>query len=173
MQKSKVFYFLDGSNYPVPFDTCRGCFMKENKLSLPPHITPVYEDEAVIVQQDAEWPIPAFYIISIKEHIGSIMDIDDEVVKRIAIILKRVREGLRVCFGVERAQVYHEEKIINPHFHVWVLPLWPGIMREHNIQPKIYEANIKKYIDFFSFENEKDKILKCNIKMRDFLSKFQ
>lgn len=161
--------FLDGSFYDVETPYCRGCFMEKNNNILPNYIEPIYDDGNVIVRQDAEWPIPAFYIISIHKHIGSFDKLDVMTRKKICTILYLVRKGIRENFGVERAQIYHEEKLNNPHFHIWVLPLWEKIMKKNKIQPKIYESNVKKYIDLFKFEITKDDILKYNIIMKKYI----
>lgn len=165
----KKLRFLDGRYFNVEEPYCRGCFMDNNPEKLPLYIEPIYDDGNVIVRQDAEWPIPAFYIISIHNHIGSYDKLDNETRKKIGEILYLVRKGIREKFGIERAQIYHEEKLNSPHFHIWVLPLWKRIMEKYKIQPKIYESNVKKYIDLFEFEDEKNNILNCNKIMREYI----
>lgn len=161
--------FLDGSYFDVNEPYCRGCFMEKNKNVLPIYIEPIYDDGNVIVRQDAEWPIPAFYIISIHRHIGSYDEIDRRTREKIGEVLYWIRKGIRENFKIKRAQIYHEEKINTPHFHIWVLPLWDNVMENYSIQPKIYESNVKEYIDLFDFCNEKDNILRCNEIMREYL----
>jgi diadenosine tetraphosphate (Ap4A) HIT family hydrolase len=166
----KRLFFLDGSYYDVEEPYCRGCFMNHNEHLMPFYIYPVFERDGVVVRQDAEWPIPGFYIISIREHIGSFDCIDAKTRAMICELLFWIRKGIREKLGVERAQIYHEEKISSPHFHIWILPLWEDIMSKTGIQPKIYESNIKQYIDSFHFEETKGKILKCNEIMKEFLN---
>lgn len=164
----KTLKFLDGTSYEVDEPYCRGCFMLKNDHLMPKYIDPIYYDGNVIVRQDAEWPIPAFYIVSIKDHIGCFDKLDEETRNKINNAIYLVRKGIRECFGIERAQIYHEEKISSPHFHVWILPLWEDTMNKIGVQPKIYESNVKKYIDSFSFDENKDKILECNKKMKEY-----
>lgn len=161
--------FLDGSYFDVEEPYCRGCFMEQNNNLLSKYIDPIYDDGNVVVRQDAEWPIPAFYIISIHNHIGSYDQLDSNTRDKIGQLLYIIRKGIRKNFGIERAQIYHEEKHSRPHFHIWVLPLWEQVMVENKIQPKIYESNIKKYIELFNFENEKNKILQCNEIMKKYI----
>ena len=165
----KRLHFLDGSYYDVDEPYCRGCFMDKNKNLISNYIEPIYDDGDVIVRQDAEWPIPAFYIISIHQHIGSYDCLNNSTRKKINELLFWVRKGIRDNFGDVRAQIYHEEKLSNPHFHIWVLPLWEDVMKKNNIYPKIYESNIKKYIDLFKFEDYKDTIILYNNKMIAYL----
>ena len=145
--------------------------MLQNENLMPKYIEPIYDDGNIIIRQDAEWPIPAFYIVSINNHIGSFDQLDEVTRYKITNAIYFVRKGIRENFGIERAQIYHEEKISSPHFHVWILPLWEDQMQKIGIQPKIYESNVKKYIDSFSFNETKNKILECNKKMKLFLKK--
>lgn len=168
-EKMKLLKFLDGSSYLVDEPYCRGCFMNLNADKMPKCIDPVFDNGTVVVRQDAEWPIPAFFIISIKKHIGAFDLLDQKTRRELSDALYFVRKGLREVFGINRAQIYHEEKISSPHFHIWVLPLWEDVMEKYNIQPKIYESNVKKYIDIFNFESNKEKILECNKKMKEYL----
>lgn len=166
----KRLFFLDHSYYDVEEPYCRGCFMEQNAEKLPVHINPIYDDKKIVIRQDAEWPIPAFYIISIHEHIGAFDKLDTETRTKVAEALYWVRKGIRENFRIERAQIYHEEKISSPHFHIWVLPLWKDVMEKFNIQPKIYESNVREYIGLFDFEKNKQKILQCNQIMRQYLN---
>ena len=165
----KRLFFLDHSYYDVTEPYCRGCFMEQNSEKLPIYIKPIYDNGNVVIRQDAEWPIPAFYIISIHEHIGTYDKLNTETRFKICEALYWVRRGIREKFGIDRAQIYHEEKISNPHFHVWVLPLWNEVIKKYNIYPKIYEANVKEYIDLFQFEENKSRILECNKIMEEYL----
>lgn len=144
--------------------------MNDNDSILPSEITPVIENEEIIVRQDAEWPVPAFYIVSLREHIGSIADVSVELAGSIGICLHHVRRLMRTEFGIERAQIYHEEKILSPHFHAWILPLWNPVLSQYHIAPKIYDANIRAYIDLFRYEDTKRSIINCNTVMAKGLS---
>lgn len=166
----RKFNFIDGVSYDVMDNECRGCFMVKNEDKMSDLLNPIYKNKGIVVRQDAEWPIPAFYIVSIDEHIGSISDLDDRLCIEIILIIKKIRKGLKDLFGIDRAQIYHEEKINAPHFHIWILPLWNDVMKKNNIYPKIYESNVKQYIDLFKYESTKKKIKECNEKMKKYLS---
>ena len=168
----KIFHQLDGSSYKVPADTCRGCWMNENPNKLPKEISPIWQDEDIIIRQDIEWPIPAFFIVSLRKHISSIADLPPEVSAKLFKMITLVRKGMKDVLGIKRVQLYHEEKINNPHIHFWLLPLWPDIMEINNIFPKIYEGNVKQYIDLFKFTDTKDEIIKNNKLMKEYLEKF-
>ena len=165
----KVFRFLDGSSYEVRDDACRGCFMHSHESELSHLLSPLVQTESVEVRQDAEWPIPGFYIVSLRKHIGTIADVSAPVAAELWRWVYVVRLGMKEVLGIDRAQIYSEEKIVAPHFHVWLLPLWPNVSASSGIYPKIYEANVKDYIDLFRFESEAQRIENCNSLLRGFL----
>ncbi len=59
-----------------------------------------------------------------------------------------------------------EERIIEPHLHIWMLPLWPNVMKHKNIDPKVWNSNILQYMTSFSYEENKAAIIQYNDKMR-------
>ena len=95
----KIFHQLDGSSYKVPADTCRGCWMNENPNKLPKEISPIWQDEDIIIRQDIEWPIPAFFIVSLRKHISSIADLPPEVSAKLFKMITLVRKGMKDVFG--------------------------------------------------------------------------
>lgn len=164
-----MFYFIDGHAVEVSEDACRGCYIEKHRESLPIHLKPVIENAEIAVRQDAEFPVPGFYIISLRRHIQSIADVDGELAAQLGLCVHYVRKGMKECLGINRAHIYLEEKIVGPHYHTWLLPLWEDVMEEHDIDPKIWLGNVKKYIDLFQYEQEKDKILLFNQRLREYL----
>lgn len=55
-----------------------------------------------------------------------------------------------------------EEKWVEPHVHVWMLPLWQDVMQRNNIDPKIWNSNILEYIQLFTYEENKMTIRRFN-----------
>lgn len=55
-----------------------------------------------------------------------------------------------------------EEKWVEPHVHVWLLPLWQDVMQRNNIDPKIWNSNILEYIQLFTYEENKMTIRRFN-----------
>lgn len=136
MKKIKL---LDGSIIETN-EKCKGCFLLKNKIC--DYLTPIYETEEIIVNQDMEYPIPAFYIISTKTHIASIYDMNESTRKQVLDTIYLIRVALKKCLGIERVTIIHEEKDNLSHFHIWMLPIW---------------------------EENKEKIIECNDKMKAFL----
>lgn len=170
MTNTKIFEHMDGSSYTVPEETCRGCWINDNPTKLPLECDPIWENKDIIVRQDPECPIPAFYIVSLRNHISSIADIDPEISAKLFETIAKVRYGMKEVLGIERVHLYYEERVKNPHAHFWLLPLWPEKMEKHNIVPKIYKGNIKAYIDLFKYEETKDDMISCNKKMKEFFN---
>ena len=84
--------FLNGEYFEVSDDTCRGCFLnKVESKELGLYLDPVYVDEYISIRQDAECALPGFYIVSLNQHIGSLMDIEDVILCKLWIAIKMVR----------------------------------------------------------------------------------
>lgn len=161
----KKFKILDG-NIVESNEECRSCFLIKNKVS--EYLNPIYENPKIIVSQDMEYPIPAFYIVSTKKHISNLYEMDNELRNEISNTIYLIRKALKECLGIERVTIIHEEKDNSAHFHIWILPIWKNI--KEKINPRIIKNNIEYYMNFFDFENNKEKIMECNNKMRNFLN---
>ena len=162
MKKIKL---LDGKSIEMT-EKCKGCFLLKNNICN--YLTPIYETEKIIVNQDMEYPIPAFYIISTKKHIASIYNMDTKTRQQISDTMYLIRTALIKCLEVERVTIIQEEKDNSSHFHIWMLPIWKNI--KEDINPRVIKNNIEHYMNLFNFEENKEKILECNDKMRKFLN---
>lgn len=168
--RTKTLDFIGGVNFTVEEGTCRGCFMNDHERQLPAILSPILDDGHFTVRQDAEWPVPGFLVVAVRQHIGTIADLDLESVRRLGILLHFVRRGMREALGLRSVQIYQEDKLVNAHLHFWLLPLWPNVIERHAINPRIYESNLRKYLELFSYEVERDGIRRCNIEMARFLA---
>lgn len=166
--KTKVFYQLDGTSYEVPEFICRGCWMNENSDKLPTLVNPLWENENIIIRQDVEWPIPAFFIISVRNHVESMAMLSENTAMDLFRGLYFVRKGMYEMFNIQKVSVFHEEKPTNAHVHYWMLPIWNHVLKD-GFFPKIYLGNIKQYIDLFKYEDTKEEIKYCNQIMRKYL----
>lgn len=162
--------FLDGSAVIVPEDTCRGCLMNEMDGQLPDLLDPVFDDGTITVRQDAEWAVPGFMVVGIRQHIGSLDRMDPGLAMRVIMITRMVRAGMRDVLGLHAVQMYQEEKLVRPHFHLWMLPLWPDVMVTHDINPRIYESNITEYLSKFDLTQDEDAVRHCAAKLRRHLA---
>ncbi|MCL4397426.1 hypothetical protein M1403_00095 [Patescibacteria group bacterium] len=174
----RIVGFLDGSYWFVDEDECRGCLMQTRKNEMPEHMVPVFEDRDVMVVQDAEFPVPGFYVIAPKAHIRSISDFSPELAMKMGLVTSLTRKGMRDELGIEFAEIYHEERIKNSHYHHWILPCWDYALRRSGSIPTIFPSreqgynhlspNIVNYLRSFSFEEENKKILEFNTKMQNY-----
>lgn len=152
----------------VEDSTCRGCFLENRKLDIV-ELEPIWFDDFFIIRQDAECPVPGFYIISTKQHIHTIGDLTVEQASELGVIQNRLRQVMLDYLGIERLHVILEERMVEPHLHIWLLPLWTDVMKRYRIDPKVWNSNIYQYISFFSYEDNRNTILKYNQIMRDYL----
>lgn len=161
--------FLDGPTLTVPVDTCRGCLMNERETTLPELLSPIFDDGCVTVRQDAEWAVPGFMVVGVRPHTGALDQMSVDVAERLARITRRVRQGMRDALGLQTVQMYQEEKLRRAHYHLWMLPLWPEVVATHEINPRIYESNIARYLSLFSMATHGDQVRGCVREMREYL----
>jgi diadenosine tetraphosphate (Ap4A) HIT family hydrolase len=161
--------FLGGPSHLVHEDTCRGCFMNLAERELPDILAPVYDDGLITVRQDAEWAVPGFMVVGVRPHIGSLDEMELPLVGRLARVTHFVRRAMRERLGLTAVQMYQEEKLDRPHFHTWMLPLWPDTMAAHGINPRIYESNVARYLTLFDLDSHETAIRRCSGEVRGFL----
>jgi diadenosine tetraphosphate (Ap4A) HIT family hydrolase len=161
--------FLGGPSHLVHEDTCRGCFMNLAERELSDLLAPVYDDGLITVRQDAEWAVPGFMVVGVRQHIGSLDEMNLQLVGRLARVTHFVRRAMRERLGLTAVQMYQEEKLDRPHFHTWMLPLWPDTMSAHRINPRIYESNIARYLTLFALDSHEAAIRRCSGEVRSFL----
>lgn len=94
------------------FFTCIGgkknfqCFLSDNWMSKGQFITthenelddclkPIYENNGIVVRQDAKYAIPGFYIVSPKEHFSNIHDMPATMFQRCMFIAQNVKKDYR------------------------------------------------------------------------------
>ncbi|WP_157882141.1 hypothetical protein [Streptomyces rubellomurinus] len=162
--------FLGGPSRLVHEDTCRGCFMNLAERELPDILAPVYDDGVITVRQDAEWAVPGFMVVGVRPHIGALDEMELPLVERLGRVTHFVRRAMRERLGLAAVQMYQEEKLDRPHFHMWMLPLWPDTMAAHGINPRIYESNIARYLTLFALDSHEKEIRRCADEVRDFLT---
>jgi hypothetical protein len=107
-------------------------------------------------------------IISVKQHIGSIGDLDLDTVRRVGMLAHFLRRGMAERLGLKRVHMYQEE-YQGSHFHLWLLPLWPDVLKRAAMDPRIHESNVTEYLDLFSFQAEKERIERCRSELADYL----
>lgn len=165
----RYFDFIGGTKelrcFIVPEETPRNEFIEKNEDLLDPCLKPIYKNQGIIVKQDASFPLPGFYIVCPTKHYRSLDEMDEVTHLRLFFILREIRRGMREVLGIEHAHVFYEEKANKScNVHYWILPIQDIVK-----YPRIYELDVKKYLEQFSFTKERDNILDFNQKMIAFI----
>ncbi len=162
--------FLGGTKelrcFLVPFDYPRCDFFKEYFHLLDKCLKPIYSNKGIFVRQDASFPVPGLYIVSYDEQFSAFDFIDDNTYMRTSLVIKKIREGMRSCLGINYIHMHYEEKKEKScNVHYWLMPI------DQVETPIIFKLNIMDYLRGFSFAKEREKILEYNEKMEQFLQK--
>ena len=163
--------FLGSNPLSVAENACRGCVMNEVEPMLSDLLAPVYDDGTITVRQDAEWPVPGFMVVAVRPHLGALDQMDLALVHRLATVTRCVRRAMRQELELAAVQTYQEDKVDRPHYHSWMLPLWPGEMARHAINPRIYESNIAQYLGLFQLREYEARVRACSQLIAEHLDK--
>ncbi len=150
----------------------KGEFLDKFTNEIDDVLAPVYEDEDLVVRQDAKYAIPGFYIVSPKKHYRSIDKMPQEYFDHCMIIAKRVKENVAEL-GVETSHIYHDEKYLKPaSVHFWILPLPRN--PELTSQLSIYSKDIWTYLDTYPrFSETYKQIRDYNDHMRQAMNQYR
>ena len=159
------------------------CFLESNKLSranfmkkyldkLDECHIPIYEDEDIIVRQDAQIAIPGFYIVATQNIYKNITQMEIDMYQRCLYFVSLVRQKLKDNFGIERVYMYYDEHYKKPSStHFWVMPIYEKVVKENNLNATILTNDIWRYQELFEFCKTKDAIYEINNTMRKVLKK--
>lgn len=149
----------------LPKEFPRGKFMDEHEDLLDERLTPIYKHKGICVRPDSSFPIPGFYIVSPIEHYRSMDEMSALDNLRTFFIIRTIRKAMRDVLGIKFIYMFYEEKIKkHGDVHYWLLPIYD--ISEDNI---LLRLDIEKYLNKFEFNNEKDRILDFNNKLRDYI----
>lgn len=176
--EKRTLHFFYGDSWVVGVNDCRGCLMQLRREEMDELMRPIYEDGDVWVIQDAEFAVPGFYVIGTKKHLASTADFSTFIALKVGLITSLTRKGMRDLLGIKFAEIYHEERMNNSHYHSWILPCWDYAVKRSGCMPTIFPSKVFKYSNFaadvvnylraFDFIDEKEKILKFNTVMREY-----
>ncbi|MDB5162486.1 MAG: hypothetical protein JWN28_93 [Candidatus Saccharibacteria bacterium] len=147
----------------------KGEFLDMFEDELDEALSPVYEDETLVVRQDAKYAIPGFYIVSPKEHFRSIAEMPQEVFNHAMLTVKRIKQQL-VTVGINESHIYNDEKYKSPaSAHFWVLPLHQPVDGQ-DLNRTIYSKDIWTYLNTYpKFQYTKQEILRYNNHVKELL----
>lgn len=161
--------FLDGSEHLTADNGCRGCLMRRLADALPGLIAPLYDDGEVLVQQDAEWPVPGFMVAATVRHYESLDVMPVTTAQRLMLVMQRTRAAMRAHLDVRRVHIYWEEQLGASHVCVRLLPIWEDRMHASK-PPRMSFSNIQEYLNSFTVQADAAAIKRCNEVLRRALS---
>lgn len=128
---------------------------------------PIYEDDDIIICQDAQIAIPGFYIVATKEKYKRFSSMDINTYKKCLMYSSLIRKALKENFGIKRVFMYYDEHYKkNSSTHFWIMPIYEDVLKNNNLEPSILNYDVWKYQDLFEFQYNSKKIYEINEKMR-------
>lgn len=148
----------------------RAEFMQQYQTLLDPCHIPVYEDNEIVIRQDAQIPIPGFYIVATKQNFRKVSSMDLETYQKCLRYSALVKQGLKSEFGIDRVYMYYDEHYTKPSStHFWVMPIYEEVLLENSLNATILNYDIWKYQELFEFQNSKENIYEINDGMKKVL----
>jgi diadenosine tetraphosphate (Ap4A) HIT family hydrolase len=165
----RYFDFIGGTKefrcFVAPEDMPRNKFMADNEERFDECLKHVYKNNGIIVKQDASFALPGFYIVSHLHHYHSLDEFDEVTHLRMFFILREIRKGMRERLGIQNIHIYYEERAVVSHnVHYWLVPITD--IEKH---PRLYNFDVKKYLDQFLFSQNRDRIMQCNNLMKKYI----
>lgn len=150
----------------------RALFMEKYLEKLDKCHIPIYEDDDIIIRQDAQIAIPGFFIVATKNNFKNIIQMDLETYQKCLYFVCLIRKELKESFDIKQAYMYYDEHYHKPSStHFWVMPLYEEVVKTNNLNPTILSNDIWKYQDLFEFSKTKNDIYKINQEMKKVLAK--
>lgn len=150
----------------------RAEFMKKYLYQIDPCHLPIYEDQDILIRQDAQIAIPGFYIVATKNNYRKISEIDLELYQKCLYFVALLRKKLLESFDIQRAFMYYDEHYKKPSStHFWVMPIYEDVLFKHNLHPTILTSEVWHYQDLFEFQHTKEDIYRINDGMKRILRK--
>lgn len=161
--KKRYLEFLGGTKqyrcYIVDKDLPRCDFYKNNSELVSEFLQPIYKNHGIVVAQDNTFPIPGFYILSYDKQYNSIDELPNSLTIRTASLIKELRKIMREKLNIQYVNIYYEEKNSKSNnVHYWILPK----TNSTNLRNKLYELDLKSYLESFKLQENKSNIIKFN-----------
>lgn len=150
----------------------RALFMEKYLENLDKCHIPIYEDDDIIIRQDAQIAIPGFYIVATKNNFKNIIQMDLETYQKCLHFVSLIRKELKDIFDIKQAYMYYDEHYRKPSStHFWIMPIYEEVIKSNNLNPTILSNDIWKYQDLFEFSQTKNDIYRINQDMKKVLTK--
>lgn len=150
----------------------RGEFMEQYASMLDEALNPVYEDNDIVIRQDAKIALPGFYIVATKRRYDRITDMPLETYIKCMNYTKKISKCIRKEMkSDDKIYIYYDEHYKKPmSTHFWVMPIYKKYLDKYDIEATILKKDIWYYQDIFKFIFTKDDIYKYNNLIREQLT---
>lgn len=167
-KEKRYLEFLGGTKqyrcYIVDKDLPRCDFYKYNSELISEFLQPIYKNHGIVVAQDNTFPIPGFYILSYDKPYNSVDELPNSLAIRTTSLIKEIRKIMRKKLNIKYVNIYYEEKSSKSNnVHYWILPKTGAI----DLKNKLYELDLKSYLESFKLQENKSKIIKYNKLIKD------
>lgn len=143
-------------------------FYKYNSDLISEFLQPIYKNRGIVVAQDNTFPIPGFYILSYEKQYNSIDELPTSLALRTTSLIQEIRKIMREKLKIKFVNIYYEEKNAKSNnVHYWIMPKTDKI----NSKDKLYELDMKSYLESFDLQDNKTKITEYNKLIRNELEK--
>ena len=162
-EEKRYLEFLGGTKeyrcFIVDKNLPRCDFYKNNSELITDFLQPIYKNHGIVVAQDNTFPIPGFYILSYDKQYNSIDELPNSLIIRTISLIKEIRKIMREKLNIKYVNIYYEEKDSKSNnVHYWIMPKIDTV----NLKNKLYELDLKSYLESFKFQENKTKIIKYN-----------
>ena len=162
--------FLGGTKqfrcYIVPKDMPRCIFIEKNRNVLDEILLPIYIDDDICISQDASYPLPGFYIISLRKHFKNIMELDFAVYNKMNFWIYEMRKAMKKVLNIDFVNIYYEEKTSNSaNVHYWLMP----VVIKNNVVPKLHDLYLREYLESFKLSDNKEIIKNYNERLKKYI----
>lgn len=148
----------------------RGEFMNKYCDYLDECLRPIYEDEEIIIRQDAKIALPGFYIVAPKVRYEKILEMPLELYSKCMKYAFIIREQLKKIKDNCKVYIYHDEHYLKPaSAHFWVMPIYDNKEAVSQMNLTIFDNDIWGYQDYFKYSENREDILSLNEKTRDLM----
>ena len=118
----------------------------------------IYEDEKIFAFLDINPTVKGHVLVIPKKHFVTILDIDDETLKELIVVTKRVSKAIYEGLGLEGFSIGTNQFEIGgqvvPHLHIHIVPRnkddgiedWPREEYESNDEKKEFQDKIKRLL---------------------------
>ncbi|MEG1363638.1 MAG: HIT domain-containing protein [Clostridia bacterium] len=119
---------------------CMGCAISSHEIIVPGGI--IYEDNTFIIHQDPMVPIKGFIVITVKKHIKSITELNNENQIKLIEFVNKIILYLKDLNITEEVTIIQEER--SNHLHFWIFP-------HHSWMDDQFGRGVSYFRDIFDF----------------------